>query len=274
MNRLISSALLVSVLCLPSAVVAASASERPAPKPTQVFILAGQSNMAGAGRAKEVPADVAKAAREKVLVLRKGTWQPLRPWQRFGPEMTFGIAMAEARPGERIGLIKVAAGGSSLNDWKPKAKSWSKRRPNFYTQLIDAVTATRADTSAVIVGMLWMQGEAEARYNPKGYFEKLKEFITRVRKDTGCETLPFAFGRINPDEKKYKGVKAVREAQERVAREISNTAMVDCDGLAKRADNVHYDSKGQLELGKRFAAAMLKLVDEQGASRTTSRPAE
>jgi hypothetical protein len=53
----------------------------------------------------------------------------------------------------------------------------------------------------------------------------------------------------------------VREAQETLKR--SGYAWIDCDDLDKHSDNLHYNTKGQIELGRRFAAAMVKLMDRE-----------
>jgi hypothetical protein len=242
-----------------------------APRPTKVFILAGQSNMVGQGKGEDVPAEVAAAAREKVLILDRGRWRPLVPGQRFGPEITFGVAMAKAWPAERIGLIKVALGGSSLNEWKPDAKPRKGPR-NLYSQMLDAVKAARADTAAEIVAMVWKQGGAEARRDPKGYFLKLSAFIVRVRTDVGNEALPFVFGRLTLTSTKFPGAADVRQAQERSAREVPHTAMLDFDAITKWTDGAHYDTKGQLEAGRRFGTALRALIDKERSHGPSTRP--
>ena len=67
-------------------------------------------------------------------------------------------------------------------------------------------------------------------------------------------------GHINPPSDMYPALEAVRRAQERVAEEDAGVVLVSTDGLSKQGDRVHYDSRGLLELGRRFADAYLELT--------------
>src|SRR5687768_5925999 len=87
-----------------------------------LYLLAGQSNMAGRG----LPEGNDTTVVATVLVLNKdNTWQPAREplhWDKpvagTGPGFSFGREMA-ARAGKknRIGLIPAAHGGSSITAW-------------------------------------------------------------------------------------------------------------------------------------------------------------
>ena len=100
----------------------AGCSEAPEPGPTEVFILAGQSNMYGYGqRAYLAEADLAPPDNIElhdtsltVFLSHDDT--------RFGPEVAFARALAEARPDRRYLLVKRAVDGSSLFDWAPDHK--------------------------------------------------------------------------------------------------------------------------------------------------------
>jgi hypothetical protein len=89
--------------------VPGSAQEAPGKK-TKVFILSGQSRMAGFGRSHELP-DALREGNDRVLMFEDGKWQPLRPFFvyndkhmkkfgltefSFGPEIGFARAIAEA----------------------------------------------------------------------------------------------------------------------------------------------------------------------------------
>lgn len=79
------------------------------------------------------------------------------------------------------------------------------------------------------------------------------------RKEFGGKDMPFVCGRINPP-KGWNNREAVRKAQEGIRRE--HYAWINCDDLSMHKDNLHYDTKGQMEMGKRFAEAMVKLMEE------------
>ena len=105
-------------------------------KPIKAFICAGQSNMVGWGDSTKLPGDLRKG-NDRVLMFEDGKWLPLRPHEpanrgqrrvgltefHFGPEIAFAHEMAKAWPGETIGIIRLAIGGTSLLAWKP---DWSK----------------------------------------------------------------------------------------------------------------------------------------------------
>lgn len=106
-----------------------------------VFILAGQSNMAGRGMVSELPQELTEPAEgvmifhgnntvDNVSVDGRGTWETLGPGHgmgfssdgvtsthatKFGPELTFGRELHRLLPGTNIALIKYAQGGSSLS---------------------------------------------------------------------------------------------------------------------------------------------------------------
>ena len=266
------SALAAALLLLAAA---AAAAEPPAPKdgkptgqegPPPVFVLAGQSNMDGGGVVDDIPAEL-KGPHSDVLFARFwGTeLKPLEPaklGKSFGPEVAFGAEMARAlkRP---VGLVKLSSGGTSIEQhWNPTTYDKEKHVGELYKRLVDYVRGIQAKQKSVkVAGMIWMQGEADALYHSKTveqYRDKLEALIDGCRKEFGNESLFFVCGRVNPPGGKY--TKQVREAQETAKRK--NYAFIDCDDLEKHEDKLHYNTKGQVELGRRFAKAMLKLMNE------------
>lgn len=229
--------------------------------PLPVFILAGQSNMEGAGTVSELPAEL-QAPQNDARVVRfwETQFKPLDPpklGKSFGPEVAFGAEIARElhRP---MGMIKLAYGGTSLEkDWNPA----SQDPRGLYKRLTDYVHAVQVKQPDIkIAGMIWMQGEADAKYYSRTmeqYRDKLEALIDGCRKAFGNEELPFVCGRVNPHGPYDQ---QVREAQESVRRK--NYAWIDCDDLEKCPDQLHYSTQGQLALGRRFAGAMLKLMSE------------
>ncbi len=235
-----------------------------ADNPMPVFILAGQSNMVGAGKVDELP-DNLKKPQEQVLFVKFWSlnWSHLTPKGKFGPEVTFGSEIARALKG-KIGLIKLANGGTSLKQhWNPTEFDKKKNVGRLRKRLVSYVKRVKKIHPDIkIMGMIWMQGEADARYGKitmEDYRNKLELFIDVCRKEFGDETMPFVCGRINPP-RRWNNREQVRRAQEGVRRK--HYAFINCDDLSLHKDNLHYDTKGQIELGKRFAEAMLKLMDK------------
>ncbi|MFD1903054.1 sialate O-acetylesterase [Paenibacillus rhizoplanae] len=89
-----------------------------------IFLMLGQSNMAGRGFLHEV--DPIYNEKNKKM-LRNGQWQMMtepinydRPVSGVSLAASFANAWSIANSDEEIGLIPCAEGGSSLNDWHPE----------------------------------------------------------------------------------------------------------------------------------------------------------
>jgi hypothetical protein len=106
-----------------------------------------------------------------------------------------------------------------------------------------------------------MQGERDARYPEAGraYEQNLEALIHSLRRDLDAPGLPFLLGRINPPPSHYPAVEEVQRAQAAVAQRLDGVALVSTEGLAKHRDELHYNTAGQIELGRRFAEAFLQL---------------
>jgi len=82
----------------------------PTPKPDLVFLLAGQSNMAGHGQGAELPGEYLKIP-ANVRIYEAGKLRPVTPRQSkqtpdggsFGPELSFGFELARA-----MGVVRAA----------------------------------------------------------------------------------------------------------------------------------------------------------------------
>jgi D-amino peptidase len=267
-----------------------------ADKPIKTFICAGQSNMVGWGDSTKLPVDLRKG-NDRVLMFEDGKWQPLRPHApafggqknvgltefHFGPEIAFGHEMARAWPNETIGIIKFSIGGTSVLAWKP---DWSKedadrvgqgRHGSLYKKLMEKVAEASKDRDIDIVGFLWLQGGGDTKNADvaKEYLDNLKSVVATVRENTGVADLPFLYGttRIegipddltNFEEPKNlppgrPGAWLVLKAQFDAQKAIPNSKMVILRDIEKHPRNVHYNTAGQLVVGKLFADAFLEHV--------------
>ena len=273
--------------------VVLAATVHAADKPIKTFICAGQSNMVGYGDSTELPDDLRKG-NDRVLMFEYGRWQPLRPHkppgqdQRrlgltefcFGPEIPFGHEMAKALPDETIGIIKHASGGSSLLAWKP---DWSKEeaarvgqvgRGPLYKALMDKIKQAQEERDIEIVGFLWLQGGGDMKKVDvaKEYLDNLKSFVAALRRDTGVADLPFVYGSPRPKgapddlsgfvpevmEGVRPGAQFVIKAQFDAQKEIPHSTMVILREIEKHPQNVHFNTAGQMVVGKLFAEAFLE----------------
>lgn len=234
----------------------------------RVFLLGGQSNMAGSGIYAELeePYNEPPAG---VKAWHKGQWRDLGPGlsahpEKFGPEIAFGHAMRKAYPDDDIYMIKLAAGGTSL------FHSWSIEGGPMYKRFLVTVKAAtknldHAEITYTIDGMLWMQGETDAQKG-KGadYKANLTGFINRIREVFEVKDMPFVLGRIIKHFDTPEGDNAlVRAAQESMAKDMKNVAWFDTDDYEMHNAG-HYNAKGLVRMGNDFAKGLLEVVKAEG----------
>ena len=232
----------------------------------QVFILSGQSNMVGQGRTADLP-DALTRLPPNVTYYLNGEPTSFAAQPQFGPEVSFTHELANAWPGEPIIVIKFAVGGTSLLAWAPEWRQALARRTRnenqgpLYQRLMGYIASAEIGPRPRLAAVLWMQGERDARYPLVGwrYRSNLTTLVERLRQDLESPTLPFIYGQVNPPMLRYPGFAIVRKAQAEAERTIPFATMVSTDGVSKHDDDLHYDSEGQLELGRRFARAYLEL---------------
>lgn len=269
-------------------------------KPLKVFILAGQSNMVGWGNSSELPREL-QTGNDKVLMFENGKWQPLRPTKKaakyqqklglnefsFGPEIAFGHEMSKAWPDEQIGIVKFAIGGTSILCWKP---DWSKedadrvgqgRMGSLYNALMSKVKQAGRKRDIEIVGFVWLQGGGDMKnvVVAKEYLDNLKSLVTSVRKETRVASLPFLCGSMrraeDPDnlskmvpkkrEGRFPAVEWVLKAQWNVQKELSHTLTVILREIETHPMNVHFNTAGQLKVGKMFAEKFVETFTKSRA---------
>ncbi len=234
--------------------------------PVKVFLLAGQSNMQGAGSNSELVAPYTET-NTNVSIYVNDRWQYLAPGMgasatRFGPEMAFARQMAGALYHDNVALIKLALGGTSLDYYWRAPDSQGENAGPLYTQFTQTITdALGYCTDYEIVGMLWQQGESDANTEARAnvYEQNLTDFITAVRAYVGVPQMPFMVGQVS-DSQIWPYRDIVRAAQQAVADSMENVSLVSADGLTILSDEMHYDTAGTLELGRRFAFSMLDTI--------------
>jgi hypothetical protein len=224
-----------------------------------LYLLIGQSNMAGRGAVEEAD----KVPHPRVFTFTKeNAWAPAldplhfdKPIAGVGLGSTFGRVMAEADPGVRIGLIPYAVGGTPLARWQ--------KGMDLYEQALARAKAAQADGE--LKGILWHQGEGDSKReaDATSYGERLAKMVTALRADLGAGDVPFVAGRLGEFLKAKDGEPAffgVVNAQiDSIATRVPKAAAVSSEGLKHKGDGVHFDSASLREFGKRYAAAMQKL---------------
>ena len=228
------------------------------PRDLQLFLLIGQSNMAGRGK-------IEAADREpipRVLMLNQElAWVPAIDPVHFdkpqiagvGIARTFGRVLAAANPSATIGLIPAAFGGTSLEQWKPEGKLYA-----------DAVRRARfAMKSGRLRGILWHQGEADATAQlAPTYRDRFAEFISRLRADLDAADVPVVVGELGEylmADERHVYARVVNEQLALIPLKVPHSGFVSSAGLVHKGDGVHFDSPSVREFGRRYAHAFLSL---------------
>jgi hypothetical protein len=230
-----------------------------------VFLLLGQSNMAGFQRAL----DEDKIANPRILALGfddcpaagrvEGEWSVALPplhecWNgALGPGDTFARAMLDVYPGEdRIGLVPSALSGKPV-------ETFMRGEPDNRFEWIVSRARAALDAGGVIEGILYHQGESNC--GQRNWPEKVAAFVTDLRDELGLgDDVPFLVGELL-----YSGDCAEQNALVRRLPELlANAHVVSADGLAMAEGDpwhVHFSRESEIELGLRYAAAMVDVLD-------------
>jgi hypothetical protein len=229
----------------------------------QIFLLAGQSNMAGRGTVEARDSVV----EPRVLRLDPGMrWVPaVDPlhWDKpaivgVGPGRAFGLALARHDRNARIGLVPAAVGGSPISSWEPGAVDSATRTHPYDDAMARLRVATRG--GGRVRAILWHQGESDATPERSVvYADKLRALIARFRADVGDPALPFLIGQLGefggrPWTADTRRIDSVHRA---IAASVPNVAFVSAAGLRDKGDALHFDAAAARELGERYAAAYL-----------------
>ncbi len=251
-----------------------SASALAEQKPVMLFLLGGQSNMDGCGSWNELPEEKKQTpANVRLWDNQEKTWKKigedttaLARHLQFGPELMFAHRLSAAFPDSEIRLMKHSAGGTSLAlGWLPeKRKMYSGFIANYQNAKADLEKSGQAVETA---GMLWMQGESDSNTieHAEAYAGSLPILLADVREKTGNPNLPIVIGRISSSLLKetpwcFDHAAIVQKAQEAVTAQDPHAHLVQTDDLPVLKDNTHFDTAGQLALGDRMAAAMIKAL--------------
>ena len=251
----------------------------------EVWVLAGQSNMEGAGdlcmveqpmpRVRvmdladrwvmaEEPlhwiyesVDSAHWGCDAEMRRRLAVEQRSNRVKGAGLGLPFGIALSTTLD-VPVGLIASARGGASMQDWSPTLLP--SGGASLYGSMI-----RRIRKAGGVRGILWYQGESDT--NPvdgADYPGRFRTFIEAVRTDLGQPDLPILYvqlGRFVSESSlaDLRSWNSVQEAQRRAVLAIPNVAMAAAVDL-ELDDAVHIATGGLRRLGRRLATLSRRLV--------------
>ena len=228
-----------------------------------LYLLMGQSNMAGRGKIEALDT----LTHPRVFMLdSSGNWVPAQDPMHFdkpiagaGLGLTFGKIMANENPAITIGLIPTAVGGSSIDYWVA-GSLYPPTKTHPYDDMMRR--AREAMQKGTLKGILWHQGESDSdtKEAVKDYPQKFETMLGKLQEDLGLESLPVVMGEIGYF---YYTKAKFAEEMNTVIRGIADSdpciGLVTSQGLAHKGDSTHFDSNSYHALGIRYAAKMQEI---------------
>ena len=267
-------------LCLLLSVVSMSARD----ENFHIFLCFGQSNMEG--NARLTPEDLEgvdprfrmmAAVNDKSRGRKQGRWYtavpPLcRENTGLTPADWFGRTMVKYLPeNHRVGVINVAIGGchietfmeDSIAGYIPKAPDWmipmlAAYDNDPYARLVSL--AKKAQKDGVISGILVHQGESNC--GQPDWPLKLKIVYENLLTDLGLNAadVPLLVGEVVNSDR--GGVCASHNPViDRVPEVIPTAHVISSSGCKENFDRLHFSTEGYQELGRRYALAMLNIMN-------------
>ncbi len=178
----------------------------------RVFVLMGQSNMNGSGRATELESPY-NEKHDRIRIWANGRWEYLVPSNKFGPGVSLAHQLADIWPEDTIGIIKVSCGATGIcafeKNWSFERAERSKdgKKGSLYKDLMNAVAEAKRISRPEFCGFVWKQGAADGRRDlAEEYYDTFKRLISDLRADLGVSDLPTFIPSYAKDEELLKSV--------------------------------------------------------------------
>ncbi|MCD0488828.1 hypothetical protein LPB86_11340 [Pedobacter sp. MC2016-14] len=224
-----------------------------------IFLLIGQSNMAGRGELEGQ-----RIAMDSIYMLDKyNNWVPASEPIHFdkpaaGSGLAASFAVSVRKPGRKVGLIPCAVGGTRIEAWKPNVVDSA----TGYVAYNDAISRSKvALKSGTLRGILWHQGEGNSskeRY--KTYEEHFENLLANLGRDLSIDMdkIPVIMGElgyfyVSKMPLEINQGMYINAISHRLAQKKINRYCVSAEGLTDKGDKTHFDTPSLRELGKRYA---------------------
>ena len=229
-----------------------------------IYLILGQSNASGrAGIASDC-----KATLDNVYLMNRsyeweGAKNPFNRYNNIGEEsykysnkMNFGYPFAKMLsqyvPGQKIGIINNAVGGTNLGQWE---KGGTK---DYYEKTM--LMVKEALKYGEIKGILWHLGSSDMGrgYTRDEYITKLNNFANSFREDIGDMTIPFIVGELAPTSDERIEFNKVFMSIAEGDIHVDYSACVSAEGVVT-SDGSHFTSNECKLMGRRYADEILKM---------------
>jgi len=265
-----------------------------------LWILAGQSNMEGAGCETEKTDYESKNASDSIrCYYLDGRWDKAVPvthepwlspdeciggaWKKYRKESVWKTENPGVYNGQKVreravgpgyyfakrmyeitgipqAVVACAKGGASLDEWSKSTEG------GLYSVMLRRFR----ETGSCVRGIFWDQGESEAHAG-NDFTGKMLRFVSDIREDMNNSMLPFvqvqiakyAFAGYNNPESgiEWSRIKEEQRLLEYKIPFLTTVSAADAD----YDDLIHYSSEFQEKMGVRGANAMAKLIGAGGA---------
>src|SRR6185436_1996808 len=225
-----------------------------------VFIMAGQSNMAGRGIVE--PEDTVSDKRilsineDGQIIIAKEPLHFYEP-ERTGLDcgLSFAKALIKKLPDSiSILMIPTAVGGSSISQWLNDSLY---RNVKLFSNLLAKIEIGKQN--GVIKAILWHQGESDANENNiPHYKQRLGLLFSKFRTAVGNNEMPVLIGELGSFSEDPVNFSLINKAIHEYAAEDKNSSVISTKDLKDKGDHLHFDSKGQRTMGRRFAKEYLE----------------
>jgi lysophospholipase L1-like esterase len=193
----------------------------------------------------------------------------------FGPEIGAARTLQAREPKRALAVLKAAFSGTGLRaDWDPEDPGPAGA---CYRALVEETKKglAKAKENGIELrprALVWVQGESNANgKDAPVYAKNLASMITRLRQDLGAPQLIALVGvNTNFGNGKNAFMPEIVAQQRALATKLARCAYVDTSGVTY-ANAAHFDTAGTLEIGKRFAEALLKLEGAAASESTNTK---
>lgn len=239
-----------------------------------VFLLMGQSNMAGYGTI--LPADDKEI--EGAYMLRdvagqsdKYSWVPAKQpihcrlkSDRFCLAGPFAKTYRELYPQVTVGLIPMAWGGAPITNM-------IKGTPLYQETINKALWAKK---QGVLKALLWHQGESDTVSSEQAglYESRLLNLIKDIRDDLGEPDLKVIVGNLaefygtgaeHSAPQRVKQIERVKESLRNMPEKLASVGFVESTGLQSYDQHqVHFDRESYIIFGKRYADVYWNMINQ------------
>jgi hypothetical protein len=234
-----------------------------------VFLLAGQSNMAGRGFVE--PQDTIPS--ERILTINKKgeiiiAKEPLHFYEpsELGLDcsLSFGKELIKHVPDSiSILLLPSAVGGSRVSQWLDDERH---RKVRLLTNFKEKVELGK--NYGQVKGILWHQGESDAnQVDIPFYKDRLSELFSQFRQLVGDEKLPILIGELGiyPNRIDYEYSLQINEQIKLYTATDGNAVLIKSSDLDRKGYNGHFGSDSQRTFGLTFAEGYIGYEKSQSA---------